>query len=42
MKRIAEQEQSLREKLPSPGEGKKKIAAVAVAAALTQIYSRSN
>jgi hypothetical protein len=42
MKRIAEQEQSLREKLPVPGEEKKKIAAIAVASAMAQVYSKSS
>jgi hypothetical protein len=42
MKRIAKQEQSLREKLPVPGEEKKKIAAIAVASAMAQVYSKSS
>ena len=40
MKRIAEQEQSLREKMPSLGEEKKKIAAIAAATALTRMSER--
>jgi pyruvate carboxylase subunit A len=40
MKRIAEQEQSLQEKLPSLGEEKRKIAAIAAVTALVQMSER--
>jgi hypothetical protein len=42
MKSIVEREKSLEEKLPNLFEGKKRIAAIAAVAAMTQMYGQNN